>query len=924
MTIKVYSSIMPGDPEEVYHDHGMTVEDWVKSRTPDYSRGSVQPISCMINGAIVDPVDWCDAIIHEKDCVEFRVVPRSDAISWIGAAFFPVFAGNLAAVGVDIGSLFAADIPDGSRSGQQGSDISVANAKANVARLGQSVPEVLGRYIRYPDYLNQPHRRYSDTRTQVLHLMLCVGKGEYEIDEGLIKIGESPVNSLGQSVNYQIFEPGEDVSGHIAHENWYNAPEVGGTTGSAGIRLKSAPIFIQQMSVNQIDFEDDLITVPYGAGTVPGDWDVGMRMIVFQPKSITVVNSGQDSDGNYLPDILEGEFRDFEPGDLVTVGGGSDIDGDYIIDTINSSQDEITLLNTDLTPAAFLPAGTYDADVDYTGVRYQIEDILTEQIQVGTEEVENPDPPPATIEQPIYETRRLGFEVTRLLSDGSEDPSWPGFETASYANAVIVLDTSGLEGDWSGPFYACPEGEVTSTIEWDIFAPQGLATVEDDGDLRSRNRTVQLQWREEGDLMWNTVSEGVGGRTRDQLGWTFTVNLPSAIRPQVRVRRTSAESTSTQAMDRLEWYGLRTRLPTVSSYPEVTTMAITIEGSDTIASRSENQINLVPVRKLPPVSGGDENQTRSIARAAAYVARSLGYDDDQIDVDEFERYEDIWLARGDTFDYVFSDTTAKRAIDTILRAGFAEMTIDNGLITPVRDEPRTQLEEGYSPENMTAPLRRNFTAKQPEEADGVEVEFTKAGTWTEETVKCYLPGDQGFKLDKIKLEGVTDETRAWRIGMRRRRAQRYRRWAYNFETELDALNSSYMSYVPLLDDIPGYGKVAILVGIEEDRITVSEPLEWKDGETHVVAYRDEEGETVGPFAATKGADDYTVMVEIPQPWPAVLPSDREPTHIYFGTTDRWSFPALITEINPSSPLRVSVSATNYDERVYTDDSNTPS
>jgi hypothetical protein len=355
-------------------------------------------------------------------------------------------------------------------------------------------------------------------------------------------------------------------------------------------------------------------------------------------------------------------------------------------------------------------------------------------------------------------------------------------------------------------------------------------------------------------------------------------------------------------------------------------MAVTIEGSDEISAQSNNRINLIAHRKLPVISGGSltaPTQTRAISSAAAYVAKSLGYDDDQIDLDRLEQLEDIWTPRGDYFDYVFSDGTAKAAIDKILRAGFAEMTLQEGVITPVRDQARTTFEQGYSPENMTAPLQRQFQAKQVDEPDGVEVEYMDGSTWTTETVNCFLPGDQGIKLDKVKVDGVTDRTRAWRIGMRRRRAQRYRRWTYSFNTELDALNSQYLSYVPLLDDIPGYGKVCILRGIQSDRITVSEPVEFESGKTHVIAYRAEDGSAVGPFTATEGPDQYTILVSIPEPWPAVMPSDREPTHVYFGTTDRWNFPALITEISPDGALSVSVTAVNYDERVYSDDNNAP-
>ena len=159
--------------------------------------------------------------------------------------------------------------------------------------------------------------------------------------------------------------------------------------------------------------------------------------------------------------------------------------------------------------------------------------------------------------------------------------------------------------------------------------------------------------------------------------------------------------------------------------------------------------------------------------------------------------------------------------------------------------------------------------------------------------------------------------------MRRRRAQRYRRWTYSFDTELDALNSESLSYVPLLDDIPGYGKASILLSISADRITVSEPLEFVAGKTHVIAYRDESGQLVGPFTATEGPDEFTALVTIPEPYPLVNPVSQEPTHVYFGTTDRWHFPALIKQISPSGPLSVTVTATNYDSRVYDDDDNAP-
>jgi len=882
MTISVYSSIMPGEPEEVYRDHGMSVEDWVKSRTPDYKRSSVQPISCSVNGAIVKPMDWCDVVIRESDNVEFRVVPYGDTLNVI----FPFWAGSIN-VAIQAGfNYLLPDIPGQQGQGNQGAQLSPSDARANTARLGQAVPEGMGLYIRYPDYLNQPRRYYADTTTQVLRLLLSVGKGSYEINSDKVRIGETAFSELS-GASYQIHEPGADLSGIPHHENWFASPEVGSTTSAAGIRLKGVT-YDERTYFGSGSASGDTIT----GITVGSLWTPGITGAITMTQSITVVDGG-----GAVGDVFQGNFQHLVAGLTVNVESDVNVNGTYVITTINAGKTEITLETTGGTPVTDATAGSGSMSIDKAGTQYLLLDAFG----------------------------GFSIDVERRLTSNAVDPDWTGNLPNTSLTLEIIWNAATFTANRAGPFVACPEGETTDKFEVDIFAPQGLGVV-DGESINSRSRTIEIEWREVGDLGWNSQTETVSGSTRDQLGFTFTVNLPSAIRPEVRIGRLGAEDVSVTSLDRLEVTALRSKLPTVTSYDDITTMSVTITGSDEISSQSNNRINLEGLRKLPEISGGAftaETATRKISAAAAYVAKSLGYDDDQIDLDELERYENIWTPRGDTFDYVFSDTTAKSAIDTILRAGFAEMTLDRGIITPVRDEPRTTFEQGYSPENMTGNLQRTFQAKQVDEPDGVEVEYTKADTWTTETVRCYLPGDQGIKLDKIKLDGVTDETRAWRIGMRRRRSQRYRRWTYDFRTELDALNSSYLSYVPLLDDIPGYGKVCILEGIQADRITVSEPVEFEAGKTHVVAYRDENGDTVGPYTATQGPDEYTILVSIPQPWPAVLPSNREPTHIYFGTTDRWHFPALITEINPNGPLEVSVSATNYDERVYADDDNSP-
>jgi hypothetical protein len=206
----------------------------------------------------------------------------------------------------------------------------------------------------------------------------------------------------------------------------------------------------------------------------------------------------------------------------------------------------------------------------------------------------------------------------------------------------------------------------------------------------------------------------------------------------------------------------------------------------------------------------------------------------------------------------------------------------------------------------------------------VEVEFQDASDgWATATVICVLPGSLGARLQKIKLDGVTDRDRAWRIGMRRAREQVYQRWSYDFTTEMDAMCSSYGDYVylvndqsALLTDIAASGSNAVL--------RVTGKLRWAPGKEHQVSLRRADGSVAGPWVATRGGDDYEIVAPIPVGERPAITLKQELPHVYFGPTDAWRWPALVRSIKPGDGYATKVTAVNYDARIYADDdSNAP-
>lgn len=733
-------------------------------------------------------------------------------------------------------------------------------------------------------------------------LVRVVQFDDYEVESPAAarSIIRGPLEQLGIFAGMVIEVAGPNEGQYVVDSY---TPAVPGDAGSAsGLTGSAAPA--------RFDFDVTPASFVVSLGPVPQT--VTLVANVVDMTGLLLAINGQISgleavDAGGVVEITESAA--FYTGEAITVlGDFTDVLGVAPVGTTGDATTvtapaEMTLDRDDGAPVVGLVAGAQRMAIGYRGMRYRM-------LTVGTSAI--------TLE--------------RLTDTGADDLAWPGFDPVVVTDAVVQLDDSERVSGWAGPFAGCPEGETTSAVEIDLLLPSGLIRFNDEGKRRPHRVDVEIQWRDmEAGGAWTSQTEEYRERTIDQLGFTVPITLPVAMRPEFRLRKIpySPGGSGGQVQDDVKWTALKTRLQAPVSYEGVTVLTVSLRGSDRNSAQSENQISALVTRILPVLVDGEwgpEQPTRDISAAVGRIMRSIGRED-QIDLAELARLQEIWTARGDTFDFFHDGGTVRDALNTALGAGMATTTVDMGRIRPVRDEPRTQWEQMYTPQNMTGPLRRQWSGITPSEADGVDVEYMDASTWTKQTVECRLPGDLGERAEKITLDGVVDRARAWRVGMRRRREIAYRRWGYSFNTELDALNSRYLSYVALGDDIPGYGKSALLVGIEADSggqalISVSEPFEWDSGADHVVALRAPDGRLLGPWPATPGPDEFSLYAPVPEPFPAITLKQELP-HVLFGTTERWTFPALITEIKPQGFESTSVTAANYDPRVYADDDNTP-
>ena len=79
---------------------------------------------------------------------------------------------------------------------------------------------------------------------------------------------------------------------------------------------------------------------------------------------------------------------------------------------------------------------------------------------------------------------------------------------------------------------------------------------------------------------------------------------------------------------------------------------------------------------------------------------------------------------------------------------------------------------------------------------------------------------------------------------------------------MDVLNSRYLDYSALADDIPGFeqtGRVLLANGrsIYVDHIG----LEWQSGQLHILALRKPDGTLSGPYNASPGSANNEVIID---------------------------------------------------------------
>lgn len=898
--IEIFGSVMEGGSKESHAiSHDWVLLDWLHANgiSRDIDLDSL-PMAVFVNDQPLAPVQWAQTIVTPSDAVDiFRVPKGTDPFSITFALVF----GAQAAIKALMPKLPTQKTPAASR---QGKGLDEASSKGNKVKLNSIRTQCFGMNpARYPDFATPSRRYFAGPREQRIEMCMFVGEGEYQIPSSRVKTGETALTTLGDAARFNIYQPGADLSADPAHLNWYPAPEVGpSSSGSPGLELTVSSSLTSAATASVFNFNGFVVSIPSGAGAMPGDWPAGILVRIAAPYPYTIT----DGDGTGGRDIIHGDIAalGFPNGAIIEIAGTNA--GTYTVLSQTSTTMQLNYLGG--APATGLVTGNVTMAMGYPNLRYR-----------------------------IVNNFGSGLTVGRLLENGNPDTAWAGWPNISSNLGQVRLDDSNYSGGYRGPFPACPVGETVDAIEWSLLYVT-LIGIFPNGQEYAIGSGHQFEYRDMalgGD--WTVVQKGVTGASMDSVGFTFRETLPYPMRPECRIKRLPTTGNTNEVKDNSQWYSLfgliHGKSPT--RYEGMTVITCDIRGGDRLSTTAENLVSLECTRILPVLRNGAwqaPEPTREISATIGQICRDAGYSDtEDLNIAELERLETTrWTPRGEYYDKIITEQdTVKGYLLEALTPGFSELTIDRGVLVPVRDEPRGEsFDHVYNPRVMLKPMKRNFTGGGlPDQFDGVDVEYFDHITKQNETVQCRLPGDLGVKVKKEKLEGVGDRTRAWRWGMRVRRGYLYRQGSYEFETELAGLNSSYMSYAGLGDATPRRGQHAEVVSYSHVvngivALGVSANLDWSTPGVYKVVVRRRDGTASGPYDATR-IDDRNFTIPALDFVPQLNEDGMMNPIIQFGHESRWIYPALITSVKPKGTKSCSLSAVNYDVRMYADDDNFP-
>lgn len=453
-----------------------------------------------------------------------------------------------------------------------------------------------------------------------------------------------------------------------------------------------------------------------------------------------------------------------------------------------------------------------------------------------------------------------------ILGGYPDDP-----ELALFPAAVLQEDLS-VDLTYDAGFVSRTTQPDVTEASVDFVFPRGLGELNDDGNIDSHSVVIEIQYRPTGGTEWFTVktlnySNNRSAAFRRGYRWTF----PTPGQYDVRIRRTTPNSTESSVFDDVTWSalrGFRTGSPIDFPFP-LTLIEMRIRATEQLYGVIDtfNCMASSIVRDWESASGTwIERETANNASLFRHVlqgpAMALPRTDDQLDLEGLAAWHEDCVANGYRYNRVHDyDASIREVLSDIATAGRASPSQTDGRWSVALDRPQSVAIGAITPRNS-----HNFSGeinyrKIPDAFRVVFIDETNGYVRKERIVE--RPGLVGeptvFEL--IEFPGETDPVQVWIKG-RLRFAELMAR-AETYFTTLPAERMIYrrgdLAYINhnTLTAVMATGQVRRVDGLY---VSIDEEVTFEAGTDYMVRFTNAEGESWGAELDTPATEATTDLL----------------------------------------------------------------
>lgn len=968
MKLKIFKNEIDA-ADFIEKDYECLLTEWLSIRTQYPNARLYKGVICIQNDVTPKTKEQALALLHADE--DYQVLCHAGEPTTI---FYAVVA--IISIGMAIYTYM--NMPKISATDTSGSSNNSLGQRQNKHRVNERVTDIYGTQKSVPDLIAPVYRYYQDN-VQVEECLMCIGRGEFDINEDLIKEGETPVNTI-EGASLSAYAPMQDLLS--------TTPQV-----QIGEIFESLPQVTKQ--VNSIDGKQQLVS--------PNNTKNSYQGVIFEDNKIIVSNDTQyiekyyswylntgGGGGNWKTTTVnrQADFtQNFSSNEQIIIenaiyGSASDvtISGTTDIEVITTTVDEVKTVNItgvitiaskiDITDpnkfkkiriSSFLVTDATSGQLDLSG-EYTVQSIVKSgqadawvyEVKLGKNFGEvNPNF--------TLLTDHAVAMLSGTLTDNDDNIDLSGTYTISSVNTneITLVNPESVNSDWNrlkelsdqqiadmykrsilfkgssenfiGWYYAGSKDSTKFILNF--LAQNGIY----EGD-RSKQVAVEVQYQQVVNGMPTGQIYRVGdtmqgkANSRSPVGLTIANDLPFKGQFRFRVKRQNDNGSSSNLIDDVVFESAYSAYQTTkSSYDDVTIVRLKrlAIGSGTNAS----ELNMIVTRKIYSYAAGARSVDKIATSDFADIVCDIATDDyigrmsiDEVDVSSLyvlstEIKDYFGTSKACEFNYTFDDknNSYQEMVFAIAEAVFSTARRENGSHYFVFEKINSNSLILFNHRNMkpeSLTITEHFGI--PDDYDGIEFKWRDPDdNYAEAIIK--LPDAYQTNYKTVDSTGITNKVQAHFHAWRAWNRLQYSRQSIEFTGygETDAVTRS--DRIAVVDStVPKLGSGQIEAQ-DNTVLTLDQPVSLDATKSYVIHLQTIRG-GVDVVPITRVLNEYQIEIERIPLMPLVISNAACSASFSITLDDDLEHHAyLIDEKNPSATFENSVTASNYSDLYYAND-----